>query len=223
MCLCLGVLFGPLLLAVSVTGLADRRWPHRLLFMPPLRPTRLPTVPLLIGHGGNTGSQSNATIIRALALGHLRPSDWAMVAFKVGAFLLLPACLLFCRPSHFEAGLTHTLTSSTAPTPAPTTTHPPARLQQECVAGAAMGGALGALIMACSFVWSGLSAQVGIPIACMNELLKPARPAALLLCPSSRRRVGRPSAPAALQAPFPNRNLLLSHTAPLPGCSRRWA
>ncbi len=29
-------------------------------------------VPLLIGHGGNTGSQSNATIIRALAMGQVR-------------------------------------------------------------------------------------------------------------------------------------------------------
>lgn len=39
-------------------------------------------VPLLIGHGGNTGSQSNATVIRALALGHLRASDWMMVVVK---------------------------------------------------------------------------------------------------------------------------------------------
>lgn len=39
-------------------------------------------VPLLIGHGGNTGSQSNATIIRALALGQLRPSDAWMVVRK---------------------------------------------------------------------------------------------------------------------------------------------
>lgn len=42
-----------------------------------------PAVPLLIGHGGNTGSQSNATVIRALALGHLRSSDWLMVVYKV--------------------------------------------------------------------------------------------------------------------------------------------
>lgn len=42
----------------------------------------MPAVPLLIGHGGNTGSQSNATVIRALALGHLRPSDWARVMWK---------------------------------------------------------------------------------------------------------------------------------------------
>lgn len=41
-------------------------------------------VPLLIGHGGNTGSQSNATVIRSLALGHLKPSDWLLVVYKVG-------------------------------------------------------------------------------------------------------------------------------------------
>jgi cation transporter-like permease len=41
-------------------------------------------VPLLIGHGGNTGSQSNATVIRSLALGHLKPSDWLVVVYKVG-------------------------------------------------------------------------------------------------------------------------------------------
>lgn len=39
-------------------------------------------VPLLIGHGGNTGAQSNATVIRALALGHLRPSDYLIVIWK---------------------------------------------------------------------------------------------------------------------------------------------
>lgn len=39
-------------------------------------------VPLLIGHGGNTGSQSNATVIRALALGHLRPADYLIVLRK---------------------------------------------------------------------------------------------------------------------------------------------
>jgi Mg/Co/Ni transporter MgtE len=51
-------------------------------------------VPLLIGHGGNTGAQANATVIRALALGHLRPSDYLMVMRKealaggaMGAFL----------------------------------------------------------------------------------------------------------------------------------------
>eukprot|EP00898_Chlorokybus_atmophyticus_P004700 jgi/Chlat1/5230/Chrsp33S05079 len=39
-------------------------------------------VPLLIGHGGNTGSQSVATVIRALALGHVSPSDLPYVLKK---------------------------------------------------------------------------------------------------------------------------------------------
>lgn len=63
------------------------------------RPTCLPAVPLLIGHGGNTGSQSNATVIRALALGHLRSSDWLMVVYKasrvLAEWLAMPRCLLW--------------------------------------------------------------------------------------------------------------------------------
>lgn len=39
-------------------------------------------VPLLIGHGGNTGSQAVATVIRALALGHVSPSNLAFVLVK---------------------------------------------------------------------------------------------------------------------------------------------
>lgn len=74
-------------------------------------------VPLLIGHGGNTGSQSNATIIRALALGHLRPSDWIMVLWK------------------------------------------------ECISGVIMGGLLGGVIYAFSYMWSGMTTQVGLTVA----------------------------------------------------------
>jgi len=36
-------------------------------------------VPLLIGAGGNSGSQVTTTITRALALGEVRPSDWGVV------------------------------------------------------------------------------------------------------------------------------------------------
>lgn len=36
-------------------------------------------MPLLIGHGGNTGSQANATAIKALALGQVKPADHALV------------------------------------------------------------------------------------------------------------------------------------------------
>ncbi|GAB4822701.1 hypothetical protein N2152v2_009747 [Parachlorella kessleri] len=74
-------------------------------------------VPLLIGHGGNTGSQSNATVIRALALGQLRPSDVLLV------------------------------------------------IQKEAIAGAVMGGGLGLLIFVFSFLWSGMSSEVGLTVA----------------------------------------------------------
>ncbi|KAL6768900.1 MGTE1 [Auxenochlorella protothecoides x Auxenochlorella symbiontica] len=51
-------------------------------------------VPLLIGHGGNTGSQSNATVIRALALGHVKPSDYLRVMAKeAGAGTFMGAML----------------------------------------------------------------------------------------------------------------------------------
>eukprot|EP00899_Mesostigma_viride_P008002 jgi/Mesvir1/17202/Mv07620-RA.1 len=57
-------------------------------------------VPLLIGHGGNTGSQAVATIIRASALGHVSPSDMIYVVRKeaatgcsIGAMLGL---IIFC-------------------------------------------------------------------------------------------------------------------------------
>src|SRR5207302_2048088 len=39
-------------------------------------------IPLLIGTGGNAGSQTVSTIIRALALGEVRMSDVWRVAFK---------------------------------------------------------------------------------------------------------------------------------------------
>eukprot|EP00854_Cymbomonas_tetramitiformis_P025417 gene25417-31036_t len=39
-------------------------------------------VPLLIGHGGNTGSQAVATVIRAIALGHVKPRDLSYVLLK---------------------------------------------------------------------------------------------------------------------------------------------
>lgn len=48
-------------------------------------------LPLIIGHGGNTGSQSNATIIRSLALGHIKPADWLTVVWKVSRHRV-PCC-----------------------------------------------------------------------------------------------------------------------------------
>jgi len=39
-------------------------------------------VPLIISSGGNSGSQSSSLIIRALALGHIAPSDWFKVLWR---------------------------------------------------------------------------------------------------------------------------------------------
>jgi magnesium transporter len=39
-------------------------------------------VPLIISSGGNSGSQSSSLIIRALALGHVGPSDWIRVFWR---------------------------------------------------------------------------------------------------------------------------------------------
>ncbi|HEY4240528.1 MAG TPA: magnesium transporter [Kofleriaceae bacterium] len=47
-------------------------------------------VPLLIGTGGNAGSQTVATVIRAAALGEVRPRDaWRVIAREVSAGVLL--------------------------------------------------------------------------------------------------------------------------------------
>lgn len=65
-------------------------------------------VPLLIGAGGNTGSQVTTTITRALALGEVRPSDWLTVicrefltAILIGATLGLFGFLRAYLPGPF--------------------------------------------------------------------------------------------------------------------------
>lgn len=74
-------------------------------------------VPLIMGHGGNTGSQSVTTVIRALALKQISSKDMLRVVFK-------------------EAG-----------------------------AGCMMGSLLGLCILAFTWMWSGLSTQVGAAVA----------------------------------------------------------
>ncbi len=39
-------------------------------------------IPLIISSGGNSGSQSSSLIIRALAVGEVRPADWGKVLFR---------------------------------------------------------------------------------------------------------------------------------------------
>eukprot|EP00882_Tetradesmus_deserticola_P002963 GHRQ01003147.1.p1 GENE.GHRQ01003147.1~~GHRQ01003147.1.p1 ORF type:complete len:229 (+),score=58.55 GHRQ01003147.1:158-844(+) len=74
-------------------------------------------VPLIMGHGGNTGSQSVTTVIRALALKQVSSRDVLRVCLK-------------------EAG-----------------------------AGCMMGSILGLCILAFSWMWSGISLQVGAAVA----------------------------------------------------------
>ena len=128
----------------------------------------VPCLPDFAGHGGNTGSQSNATIIRALALGHLRPSDWWEVIRKVGGM----AGAELCR-YHDVVWTISQMTYVPPPTPPPTPpthTHTPhhttpSSILQECLAGAIMGAGLGVVIYAFSLVWSGITSQVGLTVA----------------------------------------------------------
>jgi magnesium transporter len=51
-------------------------------------------VPLIISSGGNSGSQSSALVIRALAVGELKPSDWwTVLQRELGMGIVLGACL----------------------------------------------------------------------------------------------------------------------------------
>lgn len=51
-------------------------------------------VPLLIGHGGNSGSQACTTVIRALALKHVTPTNVVSVMFKEAAAGMTMGCIL---------------------------------------------------------------------------------------------------------------------------------
>jgi magnesium transporter len=51
-------------------------------------------IPLIISSGGNSGSQATTLVIRALAIGEVRPRDWGLVLWReVQAGLLLGAIL----------------------------------------------------------------------------------------------------------------------------------
>lgn len=58
-------------------------------------------VPLLISSGGNSGSQSSTLVIRGLALGEIKPSDWWRILFRefgMGIVLgLIIACIAMGR------------------------------------------------------------------------------------------------------------------------------
>ncbi|HWE38800.1 MAG TPA: magnesium transporter [Isosphaeraceae bacterium] len=79
-----------LFLAESLTGTVLRRyqWVDRKL------PDLDLFIPLLIGTGGNAGSQTVGTILRALALGDVRPGDVGKVVLREGVTGLLLGLLL---------------------------------------------------------------------------------------------------------------------------------
>jgi magnesium transporter len=58
-------------------------------------------VPLLISSGGNSGSQSSTLVIRGLALGEIKPSDWWRILFRefgMGIVLgIMIAGIAMCR------------------------------------------------------------------------------------------------------------------------------
>ena len=59
-------------------------------------------VPLLIGHGGNSGSQTVTTVIRAVSLGEINQRDWLMATAKEGLAGTLMGCMLGCGVFSFS-------------------------------------------------------------------------------------------------------------------------
>jgi magnesium transporter len=66
-------------------------------------------IPLLINAGGNVGSQTATTIVRAMAVGEVRPEDWFLVLFRelrvgfmlgllLGSVAFLPVMFFFGAP-----------------------------------------------------------------------------------------------------------------------------
>ena len=59
-------------------------------------------VPLLIGHGGNSGSQTVTTVIRAISMGELSQKDYLVALAKEGLAGTLMGCLLGCGVFSFS-------------------------------------------------------------------------------------------------------------------------
>jgi len=51
-------------------------------------------VPLIISSGGNSGSQATTLVIRAMAIGELRPRDWWRILFREAPTGLVLGCIL---------------------------------------------------------------------------------------------------------------------------------
>lgn len=67
-------------------------------------------IPLLIGTGGNAGSQTVSTVIRSLTIGEIKPTDWFKVLFKelsTGLALGALLCVIACSFAIFRVGDWH--------------------------------------------------------------------------------------------------------------------
>jgi magnesium transporter len=92
-------LFGGELLTASVM----RSYEHELAVLIDL----VIFIPLIISSGGNSGSQSSSLVIRALAVGEVRPSDWSKVLVRETGIGVVLGCILgvvgFVRAFVFQA------------------------------------------------------------------------------------------------------------------------
>lgn len=82
-----------LFVAESLTGVVMRYYSHGSDNELKLSPLTF-FIPLLIGAGGNSGSQVTTTITRALALGEVKPEDWARVVRREMATAVISGGIL---------------------------------------------------------------------------------------------------------------------------------
>ena len=79
-----------LMISASITGMIISNFEKALTFLPCLAAF----IPMLMDTGGNSGSQSSVTVIRALSLGELEFSDLGKVIWKeIRTALICGACL----------------------------------------------------------------------------------------------------------------------------------
>jgi Mg/Co/Ni transporter MgtE len=121
-----------------------------------------------MGHGGNTGSQSVTNVIRALALKQISSRDMARVVFKeAGAGCMMGAGQAAWR--HLTDWLVGDILYR--PECPPPFIHTPAYLNTLHAllllssSTNSIGAVLGLCILAFSWVWSGISLEVGAAVA----------------------------------------------------------
>jgi magnesium transporter len=99
-----------LMISAVFTGSIITRYEHIFAIFPAL----IAAIPMLMDTGGNAGSQSSTVIIRGMAVGELRLSDWLKILWKeirvsalVGGMLgLFNVGFRWCVSGNFRLGLT---------------------------------------------------------------------------------------------------------------------